>query len=131
MPRYKPAVSGGGKAPAAVPGFTGYQDTYHVFLPPDTPQSAVIALKGVPAHQEAKVVGNPQITLSRGAGAASLTVAAQEDTVQKNYTVNFTVTGKNGTSDSSGDSIGRRKLHCGFIGSLRELGADRYGRMDV
>ncbi len=95
-----------GKAPAAVPGFTGYQDTYHVFLPPDTPQSAVIALKGVPAHQEAKVVGNPQITLSRGAGAASLTVAAQEDTVQKNYTVNFTVTGKNGTSGSSGDSSG-------------------------
>ena len=82
-----------------VPGFTGDRDTYRVSLPPDTPQDAVIVLNGVPEHKGAKVVGNPQITLSGGAGRAALTVEAEAfeerdadaETYVKTYTVDFSI----------------------------------------
>lgn len=78
---------------------TGDRDTYHVSLPPDTPQDAVIVLKGVPEHKGANVVGNPQITLSGGTGSSALTVEAEafkgEDadakTYVKTYTVDFSI----------------------------------------
>ncbi|PXX54336.1 putative cell wall binding repeat protein [Hungatella effluvii] len=88
-----------GEVSVDVPGFTGDRDTYHVSLPPDTPQDAVIVLKGVPEHKGAKVVGNPQITLSGGAGRAALTVEAEAfeerdadaKTYVKTYTVDFSI----------------------------------------
>ena len=82
-----------------VPGFTGDRDTYRVSLPPDTPQDAVIVLKGVPEHKGANIVGNPQITLSGGAGSSALTVEAEAfkegdadaETYVKTYTVDFSI----------------------------------------
>lgn len=78
-----------GSTPVDVPGFTEDQETYHVFLPPDTQENAAITLKGVPTYMQSRIIQNDGITLSGGSGTATITIQAEDPSVSKTYTVNF------------------------------------------
>ena len=67
-----------GSTPVDVPGFTEDQETYHVFLPPDTQENAAITLKGVPTYMQSRIIQNDGITLSGGSGTATITIQAED-----------------------------------------------------
>jgi hypothetical protein len=77
-------------SPIDVPNFSASTETYSIELPYGTATNAAITLVGTVNDENASVTTNEGVTLSEGAGQATIVVTAQDNETTKTYTLNFT-----------------------------------------
>lgn len=77
-------------AAVAVHGFDPDINTYNVVLPFGTSTTAAMSLQGTLNDSAAEISANNGCALSAGAGAAVLTVTAEDGDTVRSYVVNFT-----------------------------------------